>query len=159
MVEVKQEFKDRLKIAMDLRNMKAVDIAKRLGVKEGTISHYKSGYSKPKRDRLIELASILMVDPAWLMGLDVSMLKGEKHDGEMGSAAEAVCLDMKSAELLIERLNTENRKKALRYMENLYQLQLADSEVIRNENRKTPIRHLPCPPHHPRQGCQRDISV
>lgn len=131
MVEVKQEFKDRLKIAMDLREIKAVDLAKRLGVKEGTISHYKSGYSKPKKDRLIELANILMVDPAWLMGLDVSMLQSKKHDGEMGAAAEAVCLDVKSAELLIERLDAKNRKKALRYMENLYQLQLADSEVMK----------------------------
>lgn len=129
MVEVKQDFKERLKIAMDLRDVKAVDIARMLGVKEGTISHYRSGYSKPKKDRLVKLANILMVDPAWLMGLDVSMLRREKHDGEMGAAAEAISLDMESAAMLIERLNTENRKKALRYMENLYQLQLADDEV------------------------------
>lgn len=129
MVDVKQDFKERLKIAMDVRDIRAVDIARMLNVKEGTISHYKSGYSKPKRDRLVELANILMVNPAWLMGLDVSMLTREKNDGEMGRAAEAINLDMQSAALLIEKLNEENRKKVLRYMERLYQVQLADDEV------------------------------
>ena len=130
MVEIKQEFKDRLKIAMDVRGIKAVDIAKRLGVKEGTISHYRSGYSKPKRDRLIEIANILSVDPAWLMGIDVSMLPHEMMNTNMDRDARRLSLDIQSAVMLIGRLNEGNRKKVLRYIENVYQMQLADDEVM-----------------------------
>lgn len=129
MVEIKQEFKDRLKIAMDVRGIKAVDIAKRLGVKEGTISHYRSGYSKPKKDRLIDLANILSVDPAWLMGIDVSMLPHEMMSDNMSRDARRLSLDLQSATMLIGKLNEANRKKVLRYIENVYQMQLADDEV------------------------------
>ena len=130
MVEIKQEFKDRLKIAMDVRGIKAVDLAKRLGVKEGTISHYRSGYSKPKRERLIEIGRILSVDPAWLMGIDVSMIPIESMDITMNRDARRLSLDIQSAVMLIGRLHEDNRKKVLRYIENVYQMQLADDEVM-----------------------------
>lgn len=73
MIDVKEDFKDRLKKAMDRSGMKAIDLVKRTGISEATISQYRSGYSKPKKDRLELLADVLDVNPAWLMGLDVAM--------------------------------------------------------------------------------------
>ena len=126
MVEVQAEFKDRLDIAMKLRDIKPVELARRLGIKESTISQYRSGYSKPKRNRLVEIANVLMVDPSWLMGLDVPMLRRSTRGGELTKEEEAIELDVINASMLIERMNPDNRKRVLHYMENLYQVQTAE---------------------------------
>jgi len=73
MLEIKEEFKDRLDKALTIRNIKPADLARKTGITEATISQYRSGYSKPKDKRLVDIANVLHVDPAWLMGLDVPM--------------------------------------------------------------------------------------
>lgn len=70
MLERKEPFSIRLKKVMEEKNIKAVDLAKAIGVTEGTISQYKSGYTEPKRDRLTAIANYLHVSPTWLMGID-----------------------------------------------------------------------------------------
>lgn len=73
MVEVKEEFRYRLIKAMDREGIRAADLARKTGLLESTISQYRSGYAKPKEDRLVLLANALHVNPVWLMGLDVPM--------------------------------------------------------------------------------------
>lgn len=129
MIELKEQFKNRFSTALELRNIRPVDLSKITGISESTISQYRSGYSKPKRDRLVVIANALMVDPSWLMGFDVPMFPRQKHDGEMGKDAEAVAIDMQEAAMLIEAMNEENRRKALGYLERLLAIQAADREV------------------------------
>ena len=73
MVEVKEEFRYRLIKAMDREGIRAADLARKTGLLESTISQYRSGYAKPKVERLALLANALHVNPVWLMGLDVPM--------------------------------------------------------------------------------------
>ena len=73
MVEIKEEFKYRLDTALAASNMKPIDLAHKTGLSEATISQYRSGYSKPKDKRLVQIANALNVNPSWLMGLDVPM--------------------------------------------------------------------------------------
>lgn len=73
MVEVKEEFRYRLIKAMDREGIRAADLARKTGLLESTISQYRSGYAKPKEERLALLANALHVNPVWLMGLDVPM--------------------------------------------------------------------------------------
>lgn len=73
MIKRVDEFKDRLNKAMAIRNIRAVDITLSTGISEATISQYRSGYAKPKADKLELLANRLNVNPTWLMGLDVPM--------------------------------------------------------------------------------------
>lgn len=77
MLQCTAEFKDRLQLAIDVREMRPVDLAKRLGVSEATISVYRSGKATPKAERLGQIAKILNVNPVWLMGLDVPMEREE----------------------------------------------------------------------------------
>jgi transcriptional regulator with XRE-family HTH domain len=67
------EFKARLKYAMDVRGVRAVDIVENTDIPKGAISYYISGKSQPKSDRLYVLAKFLNVSEAWLLGYDVSM--------------------------------------------------------------------------------------
>lgn len=67
------ELKDRLKYAMELNDVKAVDLCKRVGIPKVSMSYYMSGRSEPKSDRIYLLAKALDVSEAWLMGFDVAM--------------------------------------------------------------------------------------
>lgn len=73
MINKIDEFKNRLNRALSLRNVKPVELAQRTKISESTISQYRSGYAKPKADKLSLIADALDVNPAWLMGLDVPM--------------------------------------------------------------------------------------
>lgn len=74
-MEKKEEFKNRLKEAMDIRNMKAVDLCEKTKIPKGAISYYLAGKSTPKADRLYLICKALDVSEAWLLGYDVDMAK------------------------------------------------------------------------------------
>jgi transcriptional regulator with XRE-family HTH domain len=70
-----ENFATRLRKAMDLRQMKAVDLANKTGIDRGSISHYMNGSYKPSGNNTDKLAEALGVDTAWLMGYDVPMTR------------------------------------------------------------------------------------
>lgn len=71
MIKRVSEFKGRLIIALNERNMRPVDLARRAEISESTVSQYLSGYAEPKTDNLIKISNVLSFNPTWLMGLDV----------------------------------------------------------------------------------------
>ena len=64
-------FQARLQEALDNSGMKPVELAKKSGLTEATISHYRKGLYKPKNQKLYALADALNVNAGWLMGYDV----------------------------------------------------------------------------------------
>lgn len=71
------ELKDRLRMALELREKKAVDLSRDLKIPKSAISQYLSGYRNIKDSkRLYIIAEYLDVSEAWLMGFDVPM---ERH--------------------------------------------------------------------------------
>lgn len=69
------ELNDRLREALEARNMRAVDLMEKAGVPKSAISFYLSGKSQPKADRLYKIAQALDVSETWLLGYDVPMLR------------------------------------------------------------------------------------
>ena len=67
------DFAERLRIALDFRNMKATELSALTGINKSTISQYLSKEYEPKRDRLELFAKTLNVSDAWLIGYDVPM--------------------------------------------------------------------------------------
>ena len=53
--------------------MKPVELSEKTGISEATISQYRSGYAKPKEDKLVVISNALGINPVWLMGLNVPM--------------------------------------------------------------------------------------
>jgi len=104
-MEQQEKFKDRLEKAMKLRHMKAVDLHRKTGISESTISQYRSGYAEPKKQKLAVIASALDVDPSWLMGLDVS-IEPDRKKITIPSAMEARLL-------MYYRSLTEMQKEAV----------------------------------------------
>lgn len=66
---------ERIKFAMDVRNMKQVELVRRTGISKGAFSSYLSGLYNPKIDRLKLIADALDVDVRWLTGENVPMQK------------------------------------------------------------------------------------
>lgn len=62
---------ERIKDAMTLRHMTAADLSRATGITRSALSRYLRGAYEPKRDKLVQLAGALRVNPAWLMGYDV----------------------------------------------------------------------------------------
>ena len=78
MIEKVSDFKERFNKAISIRNIKPVELSEKTGISESTISQYRSGYAKPKEEKLALLANALNVDPTWLMGLNVPMDEEER---------------------------------------------------------------------------------
>ena len=73
-MSTKEELKDRLRKALELREKKAIDLSRDLNIPKSAISQYLSGYRTIKDSRrLYAIAEYLDVEEAWLMGFDVPM--------------------------------------------------------------------------------------
>lgn len=99
------KFSDRLKKALEIRNISAAELSRKIGVDEGTISNYKKGRYEPKQRRLEQISIALDVSIPWLMGADVPMAE---DDIEMG--VERQIIDV------FNRLSPERQKQALEYL-------------------------------------------
>lgn len=69
----KAETKDRIKEALEIREMKQAELVEKTGIDKGQMSSYLNGRYKPKQNNLYLIAEALSVDEAWLMGYDVPM--------------------------------------------------------------------------------------
>ncbi|WP_338631497.1 helix-turn-helix domain-containing protein [Clostridium baratii] len=64
---------ERLKEALEIRDMKQTDLVKLTGITKGALSSYISGAYEPKQRNIHKLSQALNVDETWLMGFDVPM--------------------------------------------------------------------------------------
>ena len=67
----KRELKDRLAEGLELRGMRATDLAEKTGINKTTISYYINGKTAPRSSKLYLIAQALNVSEAWLLGYDV----------------------------------------------------------------------------------------
>ncbi len=75
MTSNKNELKNRLREALNVRNLKPIELSEKTNIPKSAISQYLSGYAKPKQDRVFLISQALNVNEAWLMGYDVPMEK------------------------------------------------------------------------------------
>ena len=83
MAKPTKELSERLKEALVIRDMKPIELVEKTGIPKSAISHYMSGYAKPKDDRIYLISKALDINEAWLMGYDVQMER-KKFDSEKG---------------------------------------------------------------------------
>lgn len=72
------ELSERLKKALLVKDMKPIELSEKTGIPKSAISHYMSGYAKPKDDRIYLISKALGINEAWLLGYDVSMNKEDE---------------------------------------------------------------------------------
>lgn len=90
---------NRIKQALEIRNMKQADLVRLTGIGKSSISTYISGDYEPKQKNIYKIAAALNVNEAWLMGLDVPMEKKEAPPLNLNENAS------KKYEKLLELIN------------------------------------------------------
>lgn len=84
----KEELKNRLKAALEIRGKRPVDLCTDLNLAKSTVSQYLSGKSRNMdADRLQAIGEYLNVSEAWLMGYDVPMERRPKNTGTIDYAS------------------------------------------------------------------------
>lgn len=120
------EIKDRLQLALDLNNKKAVDLANDLDIPKSAVSQYLSGKSKNMDSRrLYKICSYLNVSEAWMMGFDVPIERQEmtkatptetKNSNIMADIADRLLKDSDFMEV-VKLLNELDQKQMVRAKE------------------------------------------
>lgn len=110
---MKDEFKkvdstsNRLKMAMELREIKASQLAEMTGIDKGSISHYRSGKYAPKQNSVYKLGKALDVSEMWLWGYDVPMERPmeQKENDDLVDLIDRLQKDKKFRHLVIKLSN------------------------------------------------------
>lgn len=71
----------RLRQALEIRNMKQSELCALTGIGKSAMSQYLKGTIEPRQDRVEVLAEKLHVAEAWLMGYDVPMEHPDTRNG------------------------------------------------------------------------------
>lgn len=99
---------ERIKLAMEVRNKKQIDIVNQTGISKGALSSYLSGLYTPKQDKLQLIADALEVDIKWLMGYNIPMQTPSAiHEFESGNETfpEYVFYNNVGTEYLLDNYN------------------------------------------------------
>lgn len=98
----KISFAQRLRQALELRNMKQITLSEKSGVSRSLISAYLKGDYEAKQDKVYLLAKALDVNEAWLMGY-------EEVPAERSDERKAEDLLMEAAsDFLLDHTNKHN---------------------------------------------------
>jgi len=67
------ERQNRLREALNIRNMKQVELCERTGIKKSSVNNWLAQRWQPKQDAIMKMARVLDVSEMWLAGYDVPM--------------------------------------------------------------------------------------
>lgn len=62
---------NRIREALQLRNMKQVELVEKTGIKKSSINNWLAQRWQPKQDAILKMARVLDVSEMWLAGYDV----------------------------------------------------------------------------------------
>lgn len=94
--ERKESCGKRISQALSDKGMSQSELCKRAKVPKSSLSLYISGAYEPRQDRIYAMATVLEVDPAWLMGYDVPKNKEKENSPDKITLTEGekVLLDL-----------------------------------------------------------------
>ena len=108
------EKRNRIREALQIRNMKQVELSEKTGIAKGTINNWLNQRYQPKQKSLLSLAKALDVSEMWLAGYDVPMERPvlQKKSDELAQLIHSIRKDddLKNLFLSIFSLTGEQRK-------------------------------------------------
>lgn len=110
----KYERLNRIREALQIRNMKQVELCEKTGIKKSSLNNWLSHRWQPKQDAIMRMARVLDVSEMWLSGYDVPIDRPieQKKSDELAQLIHSIRSDddLKSLLLSICSLNPEQRK-------------------------------------------------
>jgi len=102
-------FGDRLAAAREAAGLKQGELAKRLGIKRGTLANWEGDLSEPRANRLSMMAGLLNVSVGWLLTGDGDGL--EMPDEEEGTDTDLLAI-VQEIRVIRSRMKTDLEKLA-----------------------------------------------
>lgn len=127
-------FSNRLRIAMEIRDIKGVELSERSGISPSRISQYLKGTYEAKQNAVYVIAKTLDVSEAWIMGYDVNM-DGSKKDVDAMTDEEVVqwFADNDIREVARTAANIKAKKGDMRLVMKMLKMVLEDDEDDKKE--------------------------
>ena len=85
-------FSERLKVAMEFRGKKAIDVADGCGLQRGTISLYLHNKRIPKKENIYKIADYLQVNRAFLLGISDNLIVWDIEKGRVSETEEEIII-------------------------------------------------------------------
>ena len=108
------EKRNRIREALQIRNMKQVELSEKTGIAKGTINNWLNQRYQPKQKALLSLAKVLDVSEMWLAGYDTPMERPveQKKSDELAQLIHSMRKDedLKNLFISICSLTGEQRK-------------------------------------------------
>ena len=108
------EKRNRIREALQIRNMKQVELSEKTGIAKGTINNWLNQRYQPKQKSLLSLAKALDVSEMWLAGYDVPMERPieQKKSDELAQLIHSIRSDkdLKNLFISICNLSDDQRK-------------------------------------------------
>ena len=122
-----KQAQERIKLVIDtFFGGSQQELSDRCGIHKASVSQYVNGKNVPSNITAAKICIPLGINPAWIMGFDVPMYELQKQEGEMGKAEETSSYLWQKASAYFLPLNEDNKRKALVYLMNLHDLQMAE---------------------------------
>jgi transcriptional regulator with XRE-family HTH domain len=106
--------RNRIREALQIRNMKQVELAEKTGIAKGTINNWLNNRYQPKQKALMKMAKVLEVSELWLAGYNVPMERPteQKKSDELAQLIHSIRKDEELKDLVVSicTLNDEQRK-------------------------------------------------
>ncbi len=111
---INSTIRNRIREALQIRNMKQVELAEKTGIAKGTINNWLNNRYQPKQKALMKMAKVLEVSELWLAGYNVPMERPteQKKSDELAQLIHSIRKDEELKDLItsICTLNDEQRK-------------------------------------------------
>lgn len=107
MAEKKETFANRLKFILNYRKLSQAELAKKLNIDRSSVTKYINGENHTTNSRLHDIALLLNVNPAWLLGYDVPMENTNLNSNnkiEINISKDYFDLDYKTQNKIIEKI-------------------------------------------------------
>lgn len=103
-------IRNRIREALQIRNIKQVELAKKTGISKGTINNWLHNRYQPKSIPLNKMARALDVNEFWLAGYDVPMERNlnpnkEKKSDEIKPLIHSIITDKELENLIMDICN------------------------------------------------------
>lgn len=113
--------KERIQELMSYFGINQTELCKRTGLQKSALSNYLNGDREPRQDQISLIADPFNINPAWLMGYDVSMFMEPAATSSPAALADSLRKDEQDLLSYYNLLDAEDRAEVRGYAKGLVQ--------------------------------------
>lgn len=130
LTEYEKNAKERIRFVVDQfcggSQQKLADIA---DVNKGSVSQYLKGKNTPSTFTAEKICRPFGLDPVWLMGFDVPMIRPQTLHSDSGDMSDPRNLILQEIVAVLDKMNKESLERVDNFVKKVYDIQIAEEEL------------------------------